>query len=247
MTDVHEISPPATTTEEDHLNTIQVLKQSNAADPEVEIAVVQNKDTSELKLQFGNEQPIHDNKEDQDLQTGDPTDTNADNNNILKPLTEEEIDAIVQKHAKMADEEKQKYLDFFWSVDTYKFGVFTIHQLAYRLRNSGVWLNNQQLAKIFSDVDANNDFLVSLDEYLQEMSKQKPKPITTKELELWFKRFDRDQDGYVCRDDINAVMVEENGIHIMSLEVEEIMRFDRSGRAERLNFKDFCTAVERML
>lgn len=176
-----------------------------------------------------------------------PPEADDSKNNIgepVKPLTQEEIDKIVSRYAKMDEKEKRKYLDFFWSVDVYGFGAFTVHQLAYRLRSSWPHMTEKQIAKIFSDLDSNNDMLVTLDEYLEEMSKQKPVKVQiTEYMTTIFERTDRNKDGFVCRKDLLDTL-NEAGVNITTPELLEFFKKDSSGNAEKLDFQEFCKALQ---
>jgi len=64
----------------------------------------------------------------------------------VHPLTDEEVEAIVSKYRNAGGDNLDALLEFFWSVDTFRFGAFTVHQLAWRLRSAGHWLTNKHIA-----------------------------------------------------------------------------------------------------
>lgn len=65
------------------------------------------------------------------------------------------------------------------------------------------------------------------------------------ELRDWFEKFDQDNDGYVNKSDIRKTM-EDRGLTILSPQIEELMRYDRTGKFEKLSFEDFCRAISKL-
>lgn len=65
------------------------------------------------------------------------------------------------------------------------------------------------------------------------------------EMKEWFEKFDQDKDGYVNRSDVRTTM-EQRGLSILSPQLEELMRYDRSGQCEKLDFEGFCRAVSKL-
>ena len=66
----------------------------------------------------------------------------------LVPLKDEEIDKIIDRYPRLKKDEKalQKHLDFFFSMDEMRYGYFTVHQLAYRLRSDGYYFSDAEIA-----------------------------------------------------------------------------------------------------
>lgn len=164
----------------------------------------------------------------------------------LLPLTDEEIDAICSNYPNLTPKLRQTCLSFFWEVDQDGIGMFNIHQLAYWLRTHGYKMSDRDIAKMFVDLDLNNDMLVSLDEFLAEMTKQPPKPLTEETYKGLFKRFDQNGDGFVDRQDFTTT-VNQLDIIVMPFDVDDFMACDSTGKAEKLMFKDFTFAFKRLL
>lgn len=64
-------------------------------------------------------------------------------------------------------------------------------------------------------------------------------------MKVWFEKFDQDGDGYVNRNDIRKTM-ESMDVTMLSPQLDELMRNDRTGKMEKLCFEDFCFAVARL-
>lgn len=164
----------------------------------------------------------------------------------LVSLTDAEIDEIVERYPKLHKDpiRLQKYLDFFFSVDKPRYGYFTVQMLAYKLRQDGCYISDREVSKIFTDIDANNDCLVSLDEYLTEMSKNPRRRLTEDELRDWFQRLDNNNDGIIERKDIE-ISLEKNNLNLSPFYIDDMFSWDGSGKGEKLNFKEFCWCYQR--
>lgn len=115
-------------------NSVRILKADLPGDTSVEV-----------KVGGDSKVAVEVNKIESRLQNGDVEGTEEEMEEI-PPITDEEVDEIIDKCAKMSKEDLKKYMDFFWSVDTFRFGAFTVHQLAYRLRTAGYRLENRDIA-----------------------------------------------------------------------------------------------------
>lgn len=172
---------------------------------------------------------------------GEQKEQESDDNSRLEPLTKDEIDKILSKHSKMKD--LDKYLEFFWSVDEYGFGLFTIHQFAYRLWQMGRRFSGREVAMMFADLDHDRDRLVSLDEFLDEMSKEKPKPKTDEEWRELFDRCDKNGDGYICKDDLAEVFKEKEVTCRETAVVLFLDRYSLGSDEMKLDFHRFRKAL----
>ncbi|WAQ95014.1 CALL5-like protein [Mya arenaria] len=232
MADSPQTPPSPNKSDESPKSSIQVVtsKSAGSDDRKIEVKVSPLGDKN-VSIEIKKGQGENEDKQDEN----DPIQ--------VKPITDEEVEEIVSKYKSIDEKDLKKYLDFFWSVDEYKFGAFTVHQLAYRLGCSGHRLTNQQIARMFSDLDQDNDMLVSLDEFLTDMAKPKRQTLSKSELKVWFDRFDTDHDGYVTRKDIMET-VESLGAYMLTPHLDEFMKHDRSGNMERLDFEEFCFAYK---
>lgn len=226
-------SPAQTDSDESPKNTIRVFKTNDSDKTVVEVKVAGESAGKVTIFGGGGDAPSP---------SADDKDNAPDNS--VKPLTQEEIDKIVARYAKMDEKDKKKFMDFFWSVDTFGFGAFTVHQLAYRLRSSGRCLSDKQITKIFTDLDQNNDMIVTLDEYLEEMSKDKPATARSEaEWRALFERADKNKDGFVCKQDIRDLL-DEAGVKVTTPELADFMRKDSSGNGEKLGFQEFRRTMQ---
>lgn len=116
-------------------NSIRILKTDAADDTSIEV-----------KVGGDSKVAVEVNKIEDRLQNGEIQEDETEQAEEIQPITDEEVDEIVDKYAKMDKNDLQKYMDFFWSVDTFHFGAFTVHQLAYRLRSAGYTLENRDIA-----------------------------------------------------------------------------------------------------
>lgn len=75
-------------------------------------------------------------------------DSSAKKKEPLVPLTDAEIDKIVDKYPRLRKDEKalQRYLDFFFSMDRPKYGYFTMEMLIYKLHQDRVYLPEEEIA-----------------------------------------------------------------------------------------------------
>ncbi|KAL4222360.1 hypothetical protein ACF0H5_018399 [Mactra antiquata] len=247
---------PSGNEEDTPRNTIRVIKSNDSDDTVVEVKVAGE---SEAKVTvFGGESPKNekvetvtdDKKKEPETKQDESKDTKKEEKDEqepepFKPLSAEEIDTIVKKYSHMNAKDLKKYLDFFWSIDMNRYGAFNIQQFAFHLKQRGVYLADRRIAEIFTDIDHNNDMLISLDEYLTEMSKNKRRPRTEEEMKELFEFYDRNGDGYVCRKDIREAMAAHN-LHILEPCIGEFLDSDRTGRREKLNLQDFTRAVKRL-
>lgn len=103
-------------------------------------------DDTSIEVKFGGDSKVavEVNKIESRLQNGDIE--HEDEVEDIPPITDEEVEEIIDKCARMSKDDLKKYMDFFWSVDTFRFGAFTVHQLAYRLRKAGYLLDNKDIA-----------------------------------------------------------------------------------------------------
>ena len=111
-------------------HSIRVLQTDSDAGATVQVKVGDQKVAGEIE------------KIESRLQNGDVDEIGEE----ILPITDEEVEEIIDKCAKMSKDDLKTYMDFFWSVDEYKFGAFTVHQLAYRLHSSGHYLHNREIA-----------------------------------------------------------------------------------------------------
>ena len=120
----------------------------------------QNENVLELKVSLG-DQPKKEKNE--DIKPDNTSETKQDSSDNVKakkddkpskkseplvPLTDEEIDKIVDKYADLQKDKKslQKYLDFFFDIDRPHYGYFTCEMLMNKLCRMGYVLSEREVA-----------------------------------------------------------------------------------------------------
>lgn len=116
-------------------HSIRVLKTDSADETSIEV-----------KVGGDSKVAVEVNKIESRLQNGEIDGEETEDIEDIPPITDEEVEEIIEKYANMSKADLDIYMNFFWSVDTFHFGAFTVHQLAYRLRSAGHMLDNREIA-----------------------------------------------------------------------------------------------------
>lgn len=259
-----ETSPTSPTqSDKSPQNTIRVIKTNEKEQTVVEVKVA-GEDGAKVTV-FGGEGPTvngitnkSDDKQQDDNKISDTKDenrkgdktqeTDADDNDDdddIQPLTKKEIDEIVAKFEKKFEKkELDRFLEFFWSVDKYGFGFFTFPQFVYRMRMMRSFKSQRELASLFADLDHDMDQVVSLEEFLDEMSRPKPKPRTEEYYKDMFAQCDKNNDGYICYEDI-ATCLQEKNVPYLEVEIIYFLEKNKAGLDEKLDYSEFKRALKR--
>ncbi|XP_060069586.1 uncharacterized protein LOC132549650 [Ylistrum balloti] len=128
--------------------------------------------------------------------------------------------------------------------DKAKAGAITVLQFRDAVVALGFQGASFEIAKMFIDLNPNEDRFVTVDEFMNEMCKEDSRTRTEKDMKVIFNQLDANKDGLITPDDIalclektNRSMLEEN-IDFM------IKKYDRD-RDGGLNFKEFLVAARR--
>ncbi|XP_062599685.1 uncharacterized protein LOC134261251 [Saccostrea cucullata] len=159
-----------------------------------------------------------------------------------KPLySAEEEKKLLDRYINFPKEKKDVYYRFFKSADTYNLGFLTIYQFAEAVRKRGFNGKDSEIATMFVDLDSNMDCEVTLEEYMDEMSKKDAKARTEAEMLEIFRKFDRNKDGFITREELQTTL-EECRMRQLEIDMDEIMKkADRDGDG-KLSYDDFMKA-----
>ncbi|XP_061179744.1 uncharacterized protein LOC133188371 [Saccostrea echinata] len=159
-----------------------------------------------------------------------------------KPLyTADEEKKLLDRYTNFPKEKKDVYYRFFKSADTYNLGFLTIYQFAEAVRKRGFIGKDSEIATMFVDLDSNMDCEVTLEEYMDEMSKKDAKARTEAEMLEIFRKFDRNKDGFITREELQTTL-EECKMRQLEIDMDEIMKkADRDGDG-KLSYDDFMKA-----
>nr|XP_011432002.2 neo-calmodulin [Crassostrea gigas] len=156
-----------------------------------------------------------------------------------KPLyTAEEEKKLLDRYTSFPKEKKEVHYKFFKKADIYNLGFLTIYQFAQAVRKQGFSGKDSEIATMFVDLDANMDCEVTLEEYMNEMAKKDAKSRTEAEMLDIFRKFDRNKDGYVTREELQTTL-EECKMRLLEIDMDDVMKkADRDGDG-KLSFDDF--------
>lgn len=127
---------------------------------------------------------------------------------------------------------------FFKKADTQNLGFLTISQFAAAVRKQGFSGKDSEITTMFLDLDANRDCEVTLEEYMDEMGKRDFRFLTEADWLDIFRKFDRNKDGYVTREELQMTL-EERNMRQLEIDMDEVMKkADKDGDG-KLSFDDF--------
>ncbi|XP_060069100.1 uncharacterized protein LOC132549200 [Ylistrum balloti] len=149
------------------------------------------------------------------------------------------------KYSKYITPELMKsYLDFFNKADTFSNGQLTVHQFRDAVVELGFLGTSFQIARMFVDLNPNEDLIVTLDAFMTEMCKVDSRKWTKTDIEDIFHSLDLDGDGMITENDIETTLERLNKVKTDEDIQRMITRYDVD-RDGALCLQDFVKGYQR--
>jgi calmodulin len=148
-----------------------------------------------------------------------------------------------QNPHKLSPAEVEQYKEVFQVFDKDGTGDITASELGEVMRELGLNPSEAELRDLVSEVDVNNDGVISFEEFLGLMSQTVKDMDTEQELLKAFEVFDKDGSGTISSDELRNVL-KSLGENLTDDEVEEMIKLaDRNGDGS-IDYHEFANIMK---
>ena len=145
---------------------------------------------------------------------------------------------------KLTEEQVSAFKETFSLFDKHGDGTITSKDLGTAMQCLGIHLTEEELNKIVSEVEIEDDGKIDLDEFLIMMSKRMKQSSMEEELKEAFRIFDIDGNGFISAAELHHVML-NLGEKLTDLEIEEMIKVADVDNDGQINYEEFLTIIDR--
>ncbi|XP_033762776.1 caltractin-like [Pecten maximus] len=128
--------------------------------------------------------------------------------------------------------------------DKSKAGEITVLQFRDAVLKLGFQGRTLEIAQMFVDLNPDEDRVVTIDEFMNEMCKEDSRKRTEKDMQVIFNQLDANKDGLITPDEI-ALCLKKSNRSMLEENIESMIKKNDHDRDGGLSFKEFLVAAKR--